>query len=65
MNAKTRDRYNGLLFSGDLETHGKRFSLTFSEVSIEDDPRRPKSGKDKKEENEISEIDQACKRRVC
>ena len=57
MNAKTRDRYNGLLFSGDLETHGKRFSLTFSEVSIEDDPRRPKSGKDKKEKNEISEID--------
>ena len=48
-----------------LETHGKRFSLTFSEVSIEGDPRRPKSGKDKKEENEISEIDQDCERRVC
>lgn len=37
-----------------------RFSLTFSEVCIEDDPRRPKSGKDKEGENGISEIDRPC-----
>lgn len=66
MNAKTRDLYNGLLFSmnWDLEKHGMRFSLTFSEVCIEDDPRRPKSGKDKEGENGISVIDRPCEWRL-
>ena len=56
MKAKTRYLYNALLLrlNRDLDTHGKRFSLTLelsinSDVSVEDDPRIPKSAKKKRE----------------